>query len=110
MTASPTAALPAFLLEIFHHLHPFVSLTKSLTIAIFLQQSFSTASLMLRTHTLVRVCFFSPRMPELPDITAYLTALAPRVVDQPLEQLRIASPLLLRTAIPPIHSIEGKPI
>jgi len=49
-------------------------------------------------------------MPELPDIAAYLTALAPRVVDQPLEQLRIASPLLLRTAVPAIHSIEGKPI
>jgi formamidopyrimidine-DNA glycosylase len=50
----------------------------------------------------------STRMPELPDITAYLTALTPRVVGQPLEQLRIASPLLLRTAVPPIHSIEGK--
>jgi formamidopyrimidine-DNA glycosylase len=46
-------------------------------------------------------------MPELPDITAYLTALTPRVVGQPLEHLRIASPLLLRTAIPPITSIEG---
>ena len=49
-------------------------------------------------------------MPELPDITAYLTALSPRVVGQPLEQLRIASPLLLRTAVPPIQSIEGKTI
>ncbi len=49
-------------------------------------------------------------MPELPDITAYLTALTPRVAGQTLEQLRIASPLLLRTAVPPIHSIEGKTI
>jgi formamidopyrimidine-DNA glycosylase len=49
-------------------------------------------------------------MPELPDITAYLTALTPRVLNQPLEHLRIASPLLLRTAIPPITSIEGHPI
>jgi formamidopyrimidine-DNA glycosylase len=47
-------------------------------------------------------------MPELPDITAYLTALTPRVVGQRLEQVRIASPLLLRTAIPPIRSVEGK--
>src|ERR1700738_1606458 len=39
-------------------------------------------------------------MPELPDITAYLTALTPRVVGQRLEHLRIASPLLLRTAAP----------
>ena len=46
-------------------------------------------------------------MPELPDITAYITALTPRIINQPLEHLRIASPLLLRTAIPPIHSIEG---
>jgi formamidopyrimidine-DNA glycosylase len=49
-------------------------------------------------------------MPELPDITAYLTALAPRVVGQRLEHIRIASPLLLRTAVPPIHSIEGKEV
>jgi formamidopyrimidine-DNA glycosylase len=49
-------------------------------------------------------------MPELPDITAYLTALTPRILNQPLEHLRIASPLLLRTAIPPITSIEGQPI
>ncbi len=49
-------------------------------------------------------------MPELPDITAYLTALTPRVVGQPLESVRIASPLLLRTARPSIQSIEGKVI
>ncbi len=49
-------------------------------------------------------------MPELPDITAYLTALTPRVLGQPLEQLRVASPLLLRTAVPPIQSIEGRVI
>ena len=49
-------------------------------------------------------------MPELPDITAYLTALTPRVVGQVLEHLRIASPLLLRTARPPISSVEGKPV
>lgn len=47
-------------------------------------------------------------MPELPDITAYLTALTPRVVGQPLELVRIASPLLLRTAVPPISAVEGR--
>src|ERR1700747_3638393 len=63
------------------------------------------------TRTLARVSFISSvRMPELPDITAYLTALAPRVVGQPLEELRIASPLLLRTAVPPIQSIESKTV
>ena len=49
-------------------------------------------------------------MPELPDITAYLTALAPRVVGQPLEHIRIASPLLLRTARPPITAVEGRTV
>jgi formamidopyrimidine-DNA glycosylase len=49
-------------------------------------------------------------MPELPDILAYLTALTPRIVGQPLEHLRIASPLLLRTAVPPIASVEGKQV
>jgi formamidopyrimidine-DNA glycosylase len=49
-------------------------------------------------------------MPELPDITAYLTALTPRVVGQPLETLRIASPLLLRTAVPRIEMVEGREV
>jgi len=49
-------------------------------------------------------------MPELPDITAYITALQSRVVGQPLEAVRISSPLLLRTAVPPIQSIEGKTV
>ena len=47
-------------------------------------------------------------MPELPDITLYLEALAPRVLDQPLERLRIASPFLLRTPDPPVTAIEGR--
>src|SRR5271163_2846555 len=46
-------------------------------------------------------------MPELPDISAYLTALEPRIVGQPLTQIRIASPFLLRTVQPRIEDIEG---
>ena len=42
-------------------------------------------------------------MPELPDITAYLSALEPRIVGQPLTHLRIASPFLLRTVKPSIE-------
>jgi formamidopyrimidine-DNA glycosylase len=45
-------------------------------------------------------------MPELPDITAYLSALEPRIVGQPLTHLRIASPFLLRTVQPRIEEIE----
>jgi formamidopyrimidine-DNA glycosylase len=47
-------------------------------------------------------------MPELPDISAYLTALEPRIVGRPLENVRIASPFLLRTAQPPITDAEGR--
>src|SRR2546421_5509352 len=47
-------------------------------------------------------------MPELPDIAAYITALEPRIVRRPLIRVRLASPLLLRTAQPPVTSIEGR--
>jgi len=49
-------------------------------------------------------------MPELPDVALYLDALAPRVVGQPLERLRIASPFLLRTADPPVADLVGRTI
>ncbi|HEY0758775.1 MAG TPA: DNA-formamidopyrimidine glycosylase family protein [Acidisarcina sp.] len=49
-------------------------------------------------------------MPELPDIAAYIHALEPRVVDQPLEQVRVASAFLLRTAQPPLVSVEGQTV
>ena len=47
-------------------------------------------------------------MPELPDIAAYISALEPRIVDQRIERVRLASPFLLRTAQPPIASVEGR--
>jgi formamidopyrimidine-DNA glycosylase len=47
-------------------------------------------------------------MPELPDIAAYISALEPRIVAQPIERVRLASPFLLRTAQPPISHIEGR--
>ena len=46
-------------------------------------------------------------MPELPDISAYISALEPRVVGQTLQQVRIASPFVLRTARPPLTDVEG---
>jgi formamidopyrimidine-DNA glycosylase len=49
-------------------------------------------------------------MPELPDIAAYLTALAPRIIGQRLEQVRIASAFLLRTVQPPLTSAEGRSV
>ena len=47
-------------------------------------------------------------MPELPDILAYLEALAPRVVDQPIEHARLLSPFVLRTVDPPFSELHGK--
>lgn len=48
------------------------------------------------------------RVPELPDIAAYITALEPRILGQPLERVRLASVFLLRTAEPPLASVEGR--
>jgi formamidopyrimidine-DNA glycosylase len=47
-------------------------------------------------------------MPELPDITAYITALEARILGQPLKHVRVASAFLLRTAQPPVSETEGK--
>jgi formamidopyrimidine-DNA glycosylase len=47
-------------------------------------------------------------MPELPDITVYIEALASRIVGQPLERIRIAKPFLLRSVDPPISAAEGQ--
>jgi formamidopyrimidine-DNA glycosylase len=47
-------------------------------------------------------------MPELPDVTAYLTALESRIVGRPLLGVRLASPFLLRTAQPPLSLASGR--
>jgi len=49
-------------------------------------------------------------MPELPDIVVYLEALEPRILGQRLERVRLASPFLLRTVIPPLQSLEGNTV
>jgi formamidopyrimidine-DNA glycosylase len=45
-------------------------------------------------------------VPELPDISAYLSALEGRIIGQPLQRIRLASAFLLRTAQPPPASVE----
>jgi formamidopyrimidine-DNA glycosylase len=47
-------------------------------------------------------------MPELPDISAYISALESRILGQPLEHIRLNSAFLLRTAQPPLASAEGR--
>ncbi len=49
-------------------------------------------------------------MPELPDITAYITALKARIVGRVLERVVIVSPFLLRTFEPPLSSTEGRTV
>jgi len=49
-------------------------------------------------------------MPELPDIVAYLHALESRIVGQPIQQIRLASPFLLRTADPPLAEVQGRTV
>src|SRR4051812_34375280 len=49
-------------------------------------------------------------MPELPEILLYLRALESRVVGQPLERLRIASPSLLKTFDPPASIVNGQTV
>jgi formamidopyrimidine-DNA glycosylase len=49
-------------------------------------------------------------VPELPDITIYLEALATRVVGETLNKVRVASPAVLRTYDPPYSAPEGAPV
>jgi formamidopyrimidine-DNA glycosylase len=46
-------------------------------------------------------------MPELPDITAYITALESRILGKRLEHVRLQSVFVLRTVDPPITAAEG---
>ena len=49
-------------------------------------------------------------MPELPDIVTYLQALDSRVKGRTLKRVRLVSPFLLRTVMPPLESVEGKKV
>jgi formamidopyrimidine-DNA glycosylase len=49
-------------------------------------------------------------MPEYPDIVVYIEALEKRIYGRTLQRVDIASPFLLRTAAPPISSVEGKKV
>jgi formamidopyrimidine-DNA glycosylase len=49
-------------------------------------------------------------MPELPDILAYIEALEPRIVGQPLERIRLGNPFLLRSIDPPLAEVQGRTV
>jgi len=47
-------------------------------------------------------------VPELPDLTVYIEALASRIVGRRLERAFILKPFLLRTVEPPIEAVYGR--
>jgi formamidopyrimidine-DNA glycosylase len=49
-------------------------------------------------------------MPELPDVTVYIEALLERVLNQPIQKIRIGSPFVLRSFDPPISAAEDKKV
>ncbi len=49
-------------------------------------------------------------MPELPDIVAYIEALEPRILNQPIRDIGLSSPFLLRSVDPPISEASGKTV
>lgn len=46
-------------------------------------------------------------MPELPDVELYVETLSARIVDQPIEAIRLLSPFILRSVDPPIQDFVG---
>jgi len=47
-------------------------------------------------------------MPELPDLTVYVEALERRVIGHRLEEIRLNSPFVLRTVVPPVAEAQGR--
>ena len=51
---------------------------------------------------------YTATVPELPDIVVYIEALAPRVVGQALERIRLGNPFIIRTIEPAPAEFEGR--
>src|SRR5204863_9213312 len=49
-------------------------------------------------------------MPELPDVLLYIESLEPRILSQQLEQVRLASPFVVRSVAPPLSRIHGRTV
>jgi len=47
-------------------------------------------------------------MPELPDVAVYVEALERRVVGHRLDEIRLSSPFVLRTVVPPVAAAQGQ--
>ena len=53
---------------------------------------------------------YTARMPELPDVEVYVECLAARVVEQPIERIRLLRPFVLRSVEPPLQSAEARTV
>ena len=49
-------------------------------------------------------------MPELPDVTVYVERIAAKAQGAVLRELRLHDAFILRTAVPPIGSVQGLPL
>jgi formamidopyrimidine-DNA glycosylase len=49
-------------------------------------------------------------VPEIPDITAYLEALRPRILGTRCVTVRVRGPFFLRSVDPPASAVEGRPV
>ena len=49
-------------------------------------------------------------LPELPDLTVYLESLEARIANRRLQRIVLLNPFLLRTAVPPIGTAEGRTV
>jgi len=49
-------------------------------------------------------------MPELPDVLLYIESLKPRILSQPLERVRLASPFVVRSVTPPISAVSNQTV
>jgi formamidopyrimidine-DNA glycosylase len=47
-------------------------------------------------------------MPEMPDVTVYAERLGQRVVGKRLQRIKVLNPFLVRTAVPPLATAEGR--
>jgi formamidopyrimidine-DNA glycosylase len=47
-------------------------------------------------------------MPELPDVEVYVESLRERIAGRRLARIRVLNPFVLRTAVPPLASAEGR--
>jgi formamidopyrimidine-DNA glycosylase len=56
------------------------------------------------------LAIYDGNLPELPDLTVYLESLAPRIANRRLLRIVLLNPFLLRTALPPIATAEGKAV